>query len=566
MQEQIRTAITKTLEVLGISPIDFSVEHPGELAYGDYASNVAFIAAKEGGGNPRECAERILAELEKHKLVRVEKIEIAGPGFINFHLSRNFFSDRVKEVLEKGDDWGKNDLYKDKRVMVEYTDPNPFKELHIGHLVPNALGESLARLFMFAGAETKRVTYQGDVGMHVARVIWRMKKLGITPETGFSASDLGKWYAEGTKASDESPEVAAEITKLNKIIYERTDAEVNALYDKGKAVSLACFEEGYEILGSEFDHNFFESETAPVGLSAVRAHPEIFEKSEGAVIFRGEKYGLHTRVFINAEGLPTYEAKDIGLLQKKQEWWPFDHSITITATEQKNYFEVTMKAAELIYPELAATTEITAKTEIILVGMLKLPTGKMSSRTGNIIPALTLIKDVQQKVLERMQEDDLENKEDIARDVAVGAIKYTILRSGTGRDIVFDIEQSISLEGASGPYLQYTHARICSILNRAHGEKVTPSCKTAPEPAYEVGRILSHFREVTERAVLKREPHYVVTYLTELAAAFNSWYVREQIVNKDDPYSSYKVAVAATVGQTLKNGLWCLGIKAPEKM
>lgn len=560
MQNKIRAAIIEALTVLGITPVDFSVEHPADIANGDYATNAAILSARVLGESPHELADKIAAQLRSMNIENIAAIEIAGPGFINFHLSRDFFADQVKEILEKGDDWGKNDAYKSKRVMVEYTDPNPFKELHIGHLVPNALGESLARLFMFAGAETKRVTFQGDVGMHVAKAIYGMQQLNFAGETNLTAADLGKAYALGAKAFEDSPEAAAEITNLNKIIYERTEEEVNALYDKGKATSLASFEEGYEILGSVFGHNFFESETGPVGVAAIRAHPEIFETSEGAVIFRGEQYGLHTRVFINAKGLPTYEAKDIGLLQKKQGWWPFDLSITVTGTEQKQYFAVMKKAAELINPALAG------KVELVTNGMLRLPTGKMSSRSGNIIPALLLIEEVQQKILDRMKESDLKGKETIARDVAVGAIKYAILRSSAGKDIAFDIAQSISLDGASGPYLQYTHARTCSILEKAKSVGIPASDETAPQEAYNLERILYQFGEVTERAVLEREPHYVTTYLTELSGMFNSWYAKEKIVDVNDQYSPYKVALTAAVAQTLKNGLWCLGIKAPEQM
>jgi arginyl-tRNA synthetase len=553
-------AITEALTALGIPLVDFSVEHPSDLAHGDYASNVALVAAKQLGKNPRELAEHVRVELEKNKPNGVEKIEIANPGFINLYLSRAFFADHTKKVLEKGVDWGKNDAYKNKRVMVEYTDPNPFKEFHIGHLVPNALGESLARLFMFAGADTRRVTYQGDVGMHVAKALYGMQTLGITAETQLSGSDLGRAYATGAAAFEDSPEIAAEITKLNKVIYERTDAGVNTLYDKGKAVSLVSFEEGYKILGSEFDHNFFESETGPMGTALVRAHPEIFEESDGAIIFRGEKYGLHTRVFINKEGLPTYEAKDIGLMEQKYKWWMFDLSITVTGTEQQQYFGVMTKAAELISPEFSG------KVELVTNGMLRLPTGKMSSRTGNIIPALSLIAEVQQKIHERMKNSDLADKEMIARDVAVGAIKYSILRSTAGKDIVFDLEQSISLEGASGPYLQYTHARTRSILEKAKKEGMAASSKIAPAQAYDIERILYQFPEVTERAIREREPHYVTTYLTELAGAFNTWYAQEKIVDASDQYSPYKIAVAHAVAQTLKNGLWCLGIKALARM
>jgi arginyl-tRNA synthetase len=297
-----------------------------------------------------------------------------------------------------------------------------------------------------------------------------------------------------------------------------------------------------------------------VGLARVREHPEIFEKSDGAIIFQGEKYGLHTRVFINKEGLPTYETKDIGLMEVKQQWWPFDLSLTVTASEQEQYFAVMTKAAELVNPTLAG------KVELVVNGMLMLPTGKMSSRTGNIVPVLSLVSEVQHKVLERMEGSDLEDKEIVARNIAVSAIKYAILRSSAGKDIVFDIEQSISLEGASGPYLQYTYARICSILEKAKKEGVIVSQKIIPEKAYDIERTLYQFPEVTKRAVFEREPHYVTTYLTELAGAFNTWYGKEKIVDAIDQYSPYKIAVARAVAYTLKNGLWLLGIKAPERM
>ncbi len=559
MEDEIRRAIEGALSTLGFAPVDFSVEHPMDLAHGEYASNVALVCAGMVGKAPRDIAEQCREALSG-VLPAVEKIDIAGQGFLNFHLRRDFFKEKIATALAQADNWGKNTTLAGKKVMIEYTDPNPFKELHIGHLVPNALGESLARLFMFAGAETKRVTYQGDVGMQIAKAIYGMQQLHVTLEAQLTASDLGKAYAIGCSAFEDSPEAMTEITNLNKAIYERTDSNVNALYDKGKAVSLTSFEEGYTILGSEFDHNFFESETGPVGAALVRAHPEIFETSDGAVIFRGEQYGLHTRVFINAKGLPTYEAKDLGLMELKDRWWPSDHSIYVTGSEQKQYFAVMTKAAELINPALAG------KVELIPNGMLRLPTGKMSSRSGNVIPALELIKEVQEHILERMKESDLEDKETVARDVAVGAIKYSILRSSAGKDIVFDITQSISLEGASGPYLQYTHARTRSILEKAKKENLSASCERTPPEAYMIERILYQFTEVTTRAVVEREPHYVTTYLTELAGMFNSWYAQEKIVDANDQYSSYKIALTEAVAHTLKNGLWCLGIKAPERM
>lgn len=566
MQDVIRTAILDTLSLLGIEPIDFVVEHPNELSHGDYACNVAMVAAKTLGKNPRELAEELVAKLDG-QIEYVEKIEIAGPGFINFHLARDFFVEEVARAEGLKEKWGANDTWQEKIAIIEYTDPNPFKELHIGHLVPNALGESLARLFMFAGADTKRVTFQGDVGMHVAKAIYGLKQNGNTVEEGFDAKALGKGYATGATAFEESEEVAGEIKALNKIIYERSDEEINKLYDYGKQVSLDYFERGYAILGSAFDHNFFESVTGPVGLKIVKAHVgDVFEESDGAIIFRGEEYGLHTRVFVNKEGLPTYETKDVGLIQCKEDWSkevggkPFDLTITVTGTEQQEYFKVTTKASELIQPELAG------KVELVANGMLRLAEGKMSSRTGQVVPALTLIDEIKEEALSRMTESGVANAEEVASDVAVAALKYTILKIAAGKDIVFDLKKSVSFEGDSGPYLQYTNARINSVLQKAADAGVTPSIQHAPETPYEIEKILYRFPEVVEEALTERAPHQMVTFLTEVAGAFNTFYANEKIADPSDEYAPYKAVVAAAVGQTLKNGLFTLGIKAPERM
>ena len=566
MESVIRTAVEAVCKELGIDEIAFNVEHPNELSHGDYACNVAMVAAKQLGKNPRELADAIVTKLEG-QIEYVEKVEIAGPGFINFHMARDFFREEIARANTLGADWGKNDTWKDKIAIIEYTDPNPFKELHIGHLVPNALGESLARLFMFAGADTKRVTFQGDVGMHVAKAMYGLQKNGNTAEEGFDAKALGAGYATGATAFEADEAVATEIKALNKIIYERSDAEINKLYDYGKQVSLQYFDTAYAILGTAFDHNFFESVTGPVGLDLVKAHVgDIFEESDGAVIFKGEDHGLHTRVFVNKEGLPTYETKDVGLIQCKEDWSkevtgkPFDLTITVTGTEQQEYFKVTTKASELIQPELAG------KVELVANGMLRLSEGKMSSRTGQVVPALSLIDEIKSEALARMEESGVENAEAVASDVAVAALKYTILKIASGKDIVFDLKKSVSFEGDSGPYLQYTNARINSVIKKAAEAGVTPSVQNAPETPYEIEKILYRFEEVVLEALTERAPHQVVTYLTELAGTFNTFYAHEKIADPSDEFAPYKAAVAAAVGQTIQNGLFTLGIKAPERM
>lgn len=561
MKEVIERAIKETLIELGLPEVNFVVEHPADLAHGDYACNVALVLSKQVGKAPREVAEQLLAGLDG-QIEYVERLEIAGPGFINFHLARDFFASEVARINEVKEEWGKNSDWAGKKVLVEYTDPNPFKEFHVGHLFTNAVGESIARLFMMQGADTKRVNYQGDVGLHVAHAVWGMQQLGISPESDFSARELGKAYALGATKYKEDETVQAEIRAINKKIYDRSDEEINAIYDAGRQVSLNYFESIYRAIGTEFSEYFFESETGPLGKEIVMSHPEVFPASDGAHIFKGEDHGLHTRVFLNKEGLPTYEAKELALAKLKEDrLGVYDHSVISTGGEVNEYFKVLMKALSFIHPELAA------KTEHIGHGMVRLASGKMSSRTGDVIPALDFIDEVAEAAIAKMGESGhTEPDEELARDVAIAAIKHSTLRGNILQNSIFDKDQALSFEGDSGPYLQYTHARIGSVLNKAKEAGLVGSVAVLPKDAYEVERVVYQFPEVVREAFLERAPHKVTTYLTELAGSFNSFYAHEKIADGDDEFAPYKIALAEAVRTTLKNGLWILGIKAPEEM
>ncbi len=560
MKEQIRSALKAELQNLGIEDVDFTVEHPGDLTHGDYATNIAMVVAQKMRKNPREVAEQFRTALEG-KVPYVAQITVAGPGFINFNLDRDFFSEKITEINAHANSFGTNNSLQGKKIIVEYTDPNPFKEFHIGHLFTNTVGESIARLFMASGADVKRVNYQGDVGLHVAHAIWGMQQLGI--ENDFTARDLGRAYAHGATAyKNQDPKAVLEIRDINKKIYDRTDGTINALYDAGRNVSLEYFESLYKIIDTKFDAYFFESETGPRGKELVQNNPDIFTESEGARIFDAEKYGLHTRVFLNKEGLPTYEAKELALAKLKEErLGMYDLSVISTANEIIEYFKVLKKAMSFIYPELEA------KTEHIGHGMVRLSTGKMSSRTGNVIPAIDFIDEVADMAMAKMDEGGkVAPSEDLARNVAIGAIKYATLKGNIRQDSIFDNEKALSFEGDSGPYLMYTHARICSIEAKAREVGMVSSTTLNPDVPYAIEKIIYQFPEVVLQAQVERAPHHVVVYLTELAGAFNTFYAHEKIVDLEDPFASYKLALAGAVRIILKNGLYLLGIKAPERM
>ena len=552
------------------------LEHPEDISHGDYSTNVAMVLSKIVAQNPRELAEKVVAEILERKPKEIEKIEVAGPGFINFYLSKDFFESKTKEIIKIGKKFGKNNNLKKQKTVVEYTDPNPFKEFHIGHLMSNTIGEAISRVLEENGAKVIRACYQGDVGLHVAKTLWGASKMmkddPSTKKYFFDGQvgdikDLSIWgkaYALGA-TTYESDEIAKkEIIEINKKVYSKEDKELNKLYKIGRKFSLKEFEKIYKILGTKFNKYFLESETTPIGIKIVQNNIEngIFDRSEGAVIFKGENYGLHTRVFINSEGLPTYEAKDLGLTKLKYDRTKYSKSIIITANEQSDYFNVMLKALSLIYPELAE------KTKHVSHGMLRLPEGKMSSRTGKVITAVSLLDTIKQTITEKMISREIPEKEkkETAEKVAVGALKYSILKQVTGKDIIFDFDKSISFEGDSGPYLQYSYARAKSILRKAKDERVKINFKKLNIEISELEKRLYRFPEVVERAGDEYSPHYIASYLIEISSAFNNFYGNNKIVDKADINSPYKLALTEAFSDVLKNGLNLLGISAPEKM
>jgi len=567
VNKTIKVIVIKALEAEGV-PVEtisenaFVVEHPADLSKGDYSTNVALVFGKVLKRNPVELAKALVERIGSVTMQDIVKVETAGPGFINFYLSPSYFDASVKEIVEKGDTFGQLDILFGKNYFVEYTQPNPFKDFHIGHMMNNAIGEALARIFEKGGAEVKRATYHSDVGMHVAKTMYGLHILNKQP----SIETMSEAYPCGNTAFEEDEKAKKEIVDINKKIYEKSDPVINELYEKGKSVSLAHFEMMYDTLDSNFDYHFYESESGKIGKKIVESFlGSVFEKSQGAVIFRGENYGLHTRVFLNAEGLPTYEAKELGLAKIKKDIFPYDVSLTVTANEQDDFFRVIEVAIGKVFPELDG------KLRHVSHGVLKLTTGKMSSRTGGVIPANTFIEEVKQSVLLKMNESDRviseEEKPVIAEKIALGAIKYWILRQSTGKDIIFDKEKALSLEGDSGPYLQYSHTRALSVLRKAKEQGIEIDLSGGDTPSdNDLIRKMYRFPEIIEESLKLQAPQQLVTYLTDLASSFNHFYAVTPILTKNDPSSGKRVALVAAFGTVMRNGLFVLGIGIPERM
>jgi arginyl-tRNA synthetase len=386
----------------------------------------------------------------------------------------------------------------------------------------------------------------------------RPEKLAEVPEAE-RADWLSARYVEGNEAYENNEQAKPEIVAINKRVYglhneNDHDSPFAQIYWTCRQWSYDYFDTFYARIGSTFEKYYPESQTAPIGLKTVKEHTgDVYEESQGAIVFDGEKYDLHTRVFINSEGLPTYETKDVGLIMAKWDDYHFDRSVVITGNDIIEYMKVVLKSIEQFAPELTkATTHLTH-------GIVKLRGGvKMSSRKGNILRAVDVLDAAAaaNKALTGQTNDQ----------TVLGAVKYAFLKNRIGGDTVYDPEESVSLEGNSGPYLQYAHARAKSILRKADVEDVAFEFENTE---FEVGerslvRKLSEYTETVDKAVSELMPHHVATYLYELAQTFNRFYEHNRVVG--DEREQVRLSLVGQYARTLANGLTLLGIQAPDKM
>jgi arginyl-tRNA synthetase len=531
--EELKRALRNSCQELFSLEVEPEITRPEEQ-FGDYATNVALQLAKQLGKNPREVAEQLAANLKGDY-----QTSIAGPGFINFRLS--------DQVLAEAARWATRlpEKYEGREILVEFGDPNPFKEMHIGHLYSYIVGDSISKLLEATGATVRRLSYHGDVGLHVAKAIWGMQNL---PEGQY----LGSYYTAGSKAYEEDEAARNQIHEINEHIYKKDNPKINELYEQGKQASFEHFDKTLAELRITNDHRYLESQSAETGVKFVRdSIGKVFTESQGAIVYEGEKVGLHTRVFITSKGLPTYETKDLGLAELKNKDYPSAYrSIILTANEQNEYFKVMLAALNEIDPALAA------KTTHISHGFLSLSTGKMSSRTGEVYAAADLIENILETVSDQFP--GLEAKGDVYR----AALKYTFLKNRIGGDILFDIKESVSMEGNSGPYLQYAHARAVSILAKAEPGQVTDQKLDPAERS--LARKISEYPEAVEKATSELMPHHVCTYLYELSQNFNRFYEQSRVIG--DERQNIRLQLVKNYADVLKNGLSLLNITAPEKM
>ncbi len=566
----------------------------------DFSSNIAMKLARELKKNPREIAEEI-----RDGVSTDYQVEVAGPGFLNFRLSDEYFLDKMAKL---GENFEKNispDEYLDKTVICEFSDPNPFKVLHVGHLYTSVVGDAISKLFELSGAKVVRANFGGDVGLHVAKTIFALlyskearfqptfpsratlSSLVVTgsgrsssvvtsggPSKKISARELvdnltidmiSEAYIEGTKAYDEDPEAKKKITELNKEIYRINkedihEGEVAEVYWKGRELSYQYFDDFYAKIGLKFDKYYPESTVADLGLKTVKEQCEkgVYEVSDGAVVFKGEKFGLHTRVFINKEGVPTYEAKDVGLIFTKWDDYHFDKSVVITGNEQQDYMKVVLKSIEQYAPDLVE------KTSHLTHGMVKLPGNvKMSSRKGNFLKAVDVIGVTAEsmKGSRTVKYDDLSEND---KKIVLASIKYAFLKYKVGGDIVFDPGESVKMVGNSGPYLLYSTVRARKILKNVSNIKDVDEKYSLNEFEKNLIKKIDQYNGILDEAALEMAPHKVCNYLYELAQEFSRFYENCPVVGNKEEGKRKKIVQLFL--KTLEHGLDILGIEVPDEM
>ena len=533
-----------------------------------------------------------------------QKASTTPPGFLNFNLDDKYLTQKLNNLCNDFETEIKSTEFSGKTVICEFSDPNPFKVLHVGHLYTSIVGDSISRLYEYAGANVIRANFGGDVGLHVAKTSYALLRNGFTPDN-LTIEDVSKCYVEGTAAYDEDEQAHAEITRLNKEIYKINaegihGTELADLYWKGRELSYGYFNNFYASIGVKFDKYYPESTVAALGLETVKKElaAGVYEESDGAVVFKGEPYGLHTRVFINKEGVPTYEAKDVGLIFTKDKDYHFDKSVVITGNEQSDYMKVVLKSVEQYAKDLVD------KTSHLTHGLVKLPGNvKMSSRKGNFLKAVDVLDLVEDELKSAYNSTD--------EKVSLAATKYAFLKYKMGGDIIFDPKESVKMTGNSGPYLLYSSVRAKKILAKGAESARRANVATngellASEPrndratkraTTELARLSERGSSVTERdgpersgsrvrvlaphekniikklleyktllndAVAEMAPHKVAGYLYELAQDFSRFYENCQVAGSDEEAERMKIVKVYL--ETMTHGLSILGIEIPEEM
>ena len=565
MKKVIQNIVAKELNKLGYSGIEFSVEEPPDGKMGDYASNAALKAAGKAKQSPKELAETLAKALKKPDMF--ESVKVLGPGFLNFTVAGKVLVETLQRVNQKKDKYGNSSVGKNIKVLVEYFQPNIAKPLHLGHLRTAIIGDAIFRILQFVGYKVESDTHIGDWGTQFGLLLYAYKqwrKDTVIEKSPFK--ELNELYVRINKEVEKNPELQeqgkAEFLKL-----EQGDKENRRLWKRFVEQSFLEFEKVYSLLGiRKHDHNwpesFYEDKMSEV-IKSLQTRG-LLKKSQGAKIVDLEPYKLGTAIIIKSDGGTTYLLRDLAtfMFRKSKK---FSQQLYVVDVRQEHAFNQTFKILELL-------GHIKSPSEAVHVsyGFLSTEEGIFSTRKGNSVGPVELIEQAESKVLEIIKEKnpDLKNQAEVARSVAVGAIKYFDLSHNRASNVVFRWDEVLDFEGNSGPYLQYAHARIRSILRKAGKTASADNLETLIKP--EERRLLvrlTRFSETVELAATNYMPHFIAEYLYKLAGEFNQFYQNVRVLDESDrKVRTARLALVLAVAHVLKNGLNLLGIEAPEEM
>ena len=553
------------------------LERPPDQEMGDYAYP-CFPLAKVMRKSPNEIASELCKKITPEISQNIEKVEAKGP-YLNFFVNKETVSENVlKEIQKKKEDYGKGRPKKEK-ILVETPGPNTNKPLHLGHLRNILLGTTIANILTHYGKEVHIVNVVNDRGVHICKSILAYQKLGEgdTPEKAGRKSDhfVGDYYVKYGKLEKADKEKTEKEVQEMLIAWEKGDKKVIKTWEKMNRWALDGFKETYKRLGLKIEKEYYESETYKFGKDIILdgLAKGIFEKDEnGAIVLDLEDKGLGKKVLLRANGTTLYITQDLYMAKRRYEDFKFDGMVYVVGNEQDYHFKVLFE----IFKRLG--NKFWEKCYHFSYGMVELPEGKMKSREGTVIDTDDLIDSVvkiaKEEVKKRYKDLDESEVEERADAIAMAAIRFFFLKFDAVKNFVFNTKESLNFEGETGPYVQYTHARICSIIRKYLEEskeqnlpdKIDYSTLKEKEENHLI-QLLSDFSFVVAESAEKYKPHLLCRYLLDLCQAFNEFYHKESVLQAESvELKGARLILIDSVRQVIANGLGLLNIVALEKM
>lgn len=566
-----------------ISLEDIEVEIPNRKGFGDFSTNVAmkflkvFNSLSTEKFNPVQLAEKIKLEL-KHEII--ESIDVVQPGFINFNIKNSAYINAFAKYLLDDKKEINLDITR-SNCIVEFGQPNTHKDFTVGHLKSAISGLAIVRLKESLGYKVIKANYYGDIGLHTAKSTWgfikEIEKLGQEYFDNLTLDEkmafIADCYVKGNNAYKDDDNAKEEIKNLNKDIYLDLKTTNVQHYHDLKRISLEYQTEVWKELGISYDVQYPESEVFANAVEIVKNSfgnkpNEVFELSEGAIVFRGEKFGLNTWVFLTNEGNPTYSAKDLALAKRKFTDFPdLDESIVTTSIEQSDYFKAVIKVINLVFPEIGK------KYFHLPFGWMLKDGKKTSSRLGNAIKGIDIVNEARRLSYEKInsiKEYDEVDKNRIAKAVADSGLKFFILSHEFHKDINYNFENMVSSDGFSGPYILYSYARAKSILRDASETDLTElnveNISDYTEEELNLIMVFDNFEDTVYTSASTLSPHLITNYVYELAQKFSQFYNSSPVLKADEKTKIKRLAIIQAYSNIVKKCMYLLGIEVIEKM